>query len=81
MRCPQQTNGYDCGVFVLLITETLRNFIHSVEMHPDIKPETFVELVASLLEKEVLPDVVMEYRKRLKVQLVSDSVLFLQDKR
>ena len=53
-ECPQQTNGYDCGMYMLMATKLLA---HHLEVEG--------KLDSSVLKSHLTPDYVTEYRRRI----------------
>jgi len=62
--CPQQGNGYDCGVYTILFAYHIGKFINDRRDDPiaTLLADN-AELISNQLHKSVTPRVVTEYRE------------------
>jgi len=54
VECPQQTNGYDCGMYMLMATKLLA---HQLDVEGKLDPK--------ILQSHLSPDYVTEHRRRV----------------
>jgi Ulp1 family protease len=72
-HCPQQKNGFDCGLYVIVIVEEFCRFVYEylVEKSND---KTFFEKFMEEIHRVITADYINQRRKELKVLLESMSM-------
>lgn len=63
LRLPQQTNGYDCGIYTSIFAEEFVRLWAAHNYDGDGEPRSFAETAAAHLRSYVTPAMVTEYRK------------------
>lgn len=58
IACPQQTNSYDCGVYVLLFTRNIANLLHP-------NPRLLTTETITLSVANIQPTDCYEYRREI----------------
>ena len=65
IRTPQQENGYDCGVYCVLVAYSIVDSIISSLAHPNsLSPEVIVDGAANSVQESLTPEVVTMFRQR-----------------
>ena len=67
--CPQQTNGYDCGVFVVLIAQCLAEYIHDSHILDDILEDQVA--LKQILLQSVNPEKATMFRNHIYSEINS----------
>lgn len=71
ISCPQQENGFDCGLYLISIAEEFYNEIRYNEHFHDEKQ--FFEQFSTKLHRTLTPNFVDQRRKNLKILLETMS--------
>jgi Ulp1 family protease len=72
-RCPQQKNGFDCGLYVIVIVEEFCRFIYEYLLKKSNIKELFEKFIDEI-QQCVTPDYINQRRKQLKILLESMSI-------
>ncbi|CAF0900957.1 unnamed protein product [Rotaria sp. Silwood1] len=77
-RCPQQKNGFDCGLYVIVIVEEFCRFIYKYYLAKNSNEEKYGKDLFEKFMNEINQSITSEYinqrRKQLKTLLESMSV-------
>ena len=71
-RCPQQKNGFDCGLYVIVIVEEFCRFVHEY-LGEKFNGKEFFEKFTNEIQRTITSDYINQRRKQLKQLLQSMS--------
>ena len=69
VRCPQQVNGFDCGVYMLMFTDIICSVLSAASGDDAIAS---IKTISERMLESVSPRNVGEYRGLIKKQLIED---------
>ncbi len=72
-HCPQQTNGFDCGLYVIVIVEEFCRFVYEYLLEKLNEKEVFEKFIDKI-QRCVTSDYINQRRKQLKILLQSMSI-------
>jgi Ulp1 family protease len=69
-RCPQQINGFDCGLYVIVIVEEFCRFVNEYLLEKLNEKELFGKFMDEI-QRCITSDYINQRRKQLKILLKS----------
>jgi len=72
-RCPQQKNGFDCGLYVIVIVEEFCRFVNEYLLEK-LNEKEFFDKFMDEIQRSITSDYINQRRKQLKILLESMSL-------
>ncbi|CAF3527756.1 unnamed protein product [Adineta steineri] len=72
-RCPQQANGFDCGLYVIVIVEEFCRYIQEYYSMENLNDKKFFEKFIDEINRCITSEYINQRRKQLKTLLESMS--------